>query len=77
MAFLKLDIFPIIFSALLWANIPLQYVGMASLFNQSQITFNEWGVSQASPVVWFSIVLFWLLVAALASYISLLRISRD
>ncbi|RUO80813.1 hypothetical protein CWI84_04310 [Idiomarina tyrosinivorans] len=77
MGFLKLDIFPITFTALLWASIPLQYVGMASFFTESQITFNEWGVSQASPVVWLSIVLFWLLLAALISYISLLRIHRD
>lgn len=77
MVFLNLDIFPITLTALLWANIPLQYVGMTSLFTQSQITFNEWGVSQASPVVWLSIVLFWLLLAALIGYISLLRISRD
>lgn len=75
MALLKLEITPIIFAALLWTNIPLQYLGMASFFTQRQVTFNEWGVSQASPVVWFSIALFWLLLAALISYISLLRIS--
>lgn len=77
MVSLKLDIFPIIFTALLWANIPLQYVGMESLFTQNQITFNEWGLSQAPPLVWFSIILFWLLIATLISYISLLRIRRN
>ncbi|OIN01532.1 hypothetical protein BFR57_05965 [Idiomarina sp. MD25a] len=76
MVYLKLDIFPIIFTALLWASIPLQSFGMGSLFTESQITFNEWGVSQASPAVWVSIVMFWLLWAALISFISLLRISR-
>lgn len=77
MALLKLDITPIILAALLWANIPLQYLGMASFFTQHQVTFDEWGVSQASPVVWLSIVLFWLLLAALISYVSLLRVSKD
>jgi hypothetical protein len=76
MTLLKLDITPIILATLLWANTPLQYLGMASIFTQQQITFEEWGVSQAAPVVWVSVVLFWLFLAALISAISLLRISR-
>lgn len=77
MALIKLDVFPVILAASLWTNIPLQYLGMESFFTQRQLTFNEWGVSPASPVVWVSIVAFWLLLAALISYISLLRISRN
>jgi hypothetical protein len=76
----KLDIFPFIFSALLWANIPLQYLGIGSLFDSSQLTWGEFGVSQASPIVWSVIVLFWLIVAALISYVSLLgkvRVERN
>ena len=72
----NLDISPIIFAALLWTTIPLQYLGMASFFEPAQLQFETIGFATVSPSVWCSVVAFWLVIAALISYLSLLRVSK-
>lgn len=73
---LELEIFPLIVATGLWFNIPLQYLGMASFFDNAQLTVNAWGTSSADPSVLIIVVLFWLVTATVISYVSLLRISR-
>ncbi|RUO77775.1 hypothetical protein [Idiomarina seosinensis] len=73
----NLDIVPVIFAGLLWMNIPLQYLGMASLFEPTQLQFEEFGVTAAAPTVWCSVVAFWVVISALISYLSLLRVVKS
>lgn len=62
-SYLGIEPFALIVTLLIWANMPLQ-LGLASLFDSSQIEYAEFGVKDASVEVILAIVVFWILLAA-------------
>ena len=59
----------------IWANLPL-FAGLGYVFDSSNIILGEFGLMDASAVVIFSIVMFWVLCAASIAFFSLLSSKR-
>ena len=73
--FIGLEPALLIASLLLWVNAPIM-VGLGALFDSTVITYGEFGVMQASPIVWLSILGFWLVIAGVLATISLMLSSK-
>lgn len=70
--FIQLGLEPVFLIALLmvWVNAPF-WLGLEHLFSDQAVAFSEFGIQDASMMVWLSIVAFWLLCAGALSAISL------
>lgn len=70
--FIQLGLEPVFLIALLmvWVNAPF-WLGLEHLFSDQAVVFSEFGIQDASIVVWLSIVVFWLLCAGVLAAISL------
>ncbi|CAI3792317.1 hypothetical protein JAMGFMIE_00528 [Rheinheimera sp. MM224] len=58
-----------------WANVP-KFAGLGYVFDSSDIILGEFGLMDASAVVIFSIVMFWVLCAACIAFFSVLFSKR-
>jgi hypothetical protein len=70
--FIQLGLEPVFLIALLaaWVNAPL-WLGLEHFFSDQAVVFSEFGVRDASMMVWLSIGAFWLLCAGVLAAISL------